>query len=112
MPEEPLPAPGAFRPGPDVLPLVSDATPWSILRELALAGPLTVGQLTARIARPAAAISKHLAVLREGCLVLQRVTVATDRRAIPSEIDPRWRVAGDPTLLDFGSCVLRLTRTA
>ena len=79
--------------------LLSDATRWRALRELAKGEALPVSELGRRVGRTANAMSKHMAVM---C----RVGVAQVGFGRLYGLVPAFRpVAGK---IDFGHCVMRL----
>lgn len=82
--------------------VLSDATRWRILLELAKGAALPVGELAKRLGRPPAAISKHMALLRKAGLVER---VFTTCYTLPAALLP---TPGAPTL-DLGPCLLKLS---
>jgi len=106
MPQEPP----ALPPTPiisleDALSAIANPTRWRILAELAGGDQLMVAEIAERIGQSAAAISKHMAVLREARVVVQG-------RNRLYQLDPRLIADKSQRLVDLGWCLLRMNTGA
>ncbi len=81
--------------------ILSDATRWRILFELAKGDALPVGELAKRIGKRPDSISKHMAHLRNAGLVEK---VFTTCYRLPEALQP----PAGATVLDLGPCLLKL----
>jgi DNA-binding transcriptional ArsR family regulator len=92
---------------PPLLPLkavlhgAGDPTRWLILAELAAGEPLMVKEIAQHLRCSPSLISKHLAVLRKGGLV---VTGRAGLYSIPAQ----YLVSKEKRHVDYGHCLLRL----
>jgi DNA-binding transcriptional ArsR family regulator len=93
-----------------VIAAVCDPTRHAILRLMADGQPHSVGDLAARLGRPADGISKHLRVLRDARLIRAVAVPGTDGRRQFHELPVlfRTRDTAGRTVLDFGAIVLRV----
>ncbi len=103
---EPASTPVATVAAPPLLPLapflaaIGDPLRWSILGELSAGDPLLVKEIAERLGRSPSLISKHLAVLRRGGVVVAgRGNFYQVPKAFPVDATARR--------IDFGHCELR-----
>ena len=81
--------------------VLSDATRWRILLELAKRDALPVAELAKRTGRPPAAISRHMAMMLKAGLVER---VFSTCYTLPAALLP----APGATTIDLGPCLLKL----
>ena len=86
------------------LKALADKTRWHIVEEL-LAGPLTVGEIAARVKASQYNVSKHVRILRQAGIV----ETAKDGKHLRCHIAPCFqrKMAKDKKQLDLGCCVFR-----
>jgi DNA-binding transcriptional ArsR family regulator len=89
----------------DALSAIANPRRWRILAELAGGEQLMVAEIAERTRQSAAAISKHMAVLRQ-----TRVVVQGRNRLY--QLDPRLIVDKSQHLIDLGWCLLRMNTGA
>jgi DNA-binding transcriptional ArsR family regulator len=91
------------------LKALADKTRWHIVQEL-LPGPLTVGEIAARVKASQYNVSKHIRILRNAGIV----EAAKDGKHLNCQIAPAFRrkVAKDKQQLDLGCCVFRFDKAS
>jgi DNA-binding transcriptional ArsR family regulator len=106
MPEEaPAAPPTPIISLEDTLSAIANPTRWWILAELAGGDQLMVAEIAERTRQSAAAISKHMAVLRQAGVVVQG-------RNRLYQLDPRFIADKSQRLIDLGWCLLRMSAAA